>query len=307
MAGEVAEQRQRGRARDGHLDELSDQVVAGDASRVHAREDDIEIADRAPVQHGVVALRRALNQHLVGAAVQLGVMFALVPELEIEQLNAARVLHRRRHVVGEIRGRRAGALRIHEDVGAVEADLVHERGGFAEVLVGFAREADDEVGEELHLGHARAGALDAGLGKIADGQQKVADGLPRAVDGSGQIADGLGAVIVGQTSVGKGIDDVRTKAVAVLNSQFTQGTTLARQQLAGLDAAAELVNTTPGAATTTYVLTQHQEDISSASASADSGGSNTGRNIGLAAGGALLLLGGIAGGFLSGRRAATGA
>ena len=151
-----------------------------------------------------------------------------------------------------------------------------------------------------------AGALDAGLGKIADGQQKVADGLPRAVDGSGQIADGLGAVIVGQTSVGKGIDDLRTTAVEVLNSQFTQGTTLARQQLAGLDAAAELVNTTPGAATTTYVLTQYQDDITSASA-ADSGGSNTGRNIGLAAGGALLLLGGIAGGFLSGRRATTGA
>ena len=107
--------------------------------------------------------------------------------------------------------------------------------------------------------------------------------------------------------MGKGIDDVRTKAVAVLNSQFTQGTTLARQQLAGLDAAAELVNTTPGAATTTYVLTQYQDDITSASAGAGSDGSNTGRNIGLAAGGALLLLGGIAGGFLSGRRAATGA
>ena len=151
-----------------------------------------------------------------------------------------------------------------------------------------------------------AGALDAGLGKIADGQQKVADGLPRAVDGSGQIADGLGTVIVGETAVGKGIGDVRTQAVAVLNSQFTQGTTLARQQLAGLDAAAELIGTTEGAATTTYVLTQSQDDVNATLASSSSEGSNTGRNIGLAAGGALLLLGGIAGGFLSGRRAGAG-
>ncbi|MCW2615567.1 MAG: hypothetical protein JWN08_2561 [Frankiales bacterium] len=153
---------------------------------------------------------------------------------------------------------------------------------------------------------AGAGALDAGIGKIADGQQKVADGLPAAVDGSGQIADGLGSVIEGETAVEKGLGDVRSQAIAVLSSQFTQGTTIARQQLAGLDAAAELINSTPGAATTTWVLTQSQRDISATLASSSSDDSSTGRNVALGAGGALLLLGGIAGGFLSGRRA-TGA
>ena len=149
-----------------------------------------------------------------------------------------------------------------------------------------------------------AGQLDEGLGKIAVGQRQVADGLPAAVDGSGQLADGLGQVNDGQGQVDQGIKDVRTKAVEVLRSQFAQGTTLARQQLAGLDASTALASETPGAVNTTYVLTQDADGIVAnlASGSSDDGGSNTGRNVALGAGGALLLLGGIAGGYLSGRR-----
>ena len=148
-----------------------------------------------------------------------------------------------------------------------------------------------------------AGKLDAGLGKIADGQQKVADGLPAAVDGSGQIADGLTQVNEGEQAVAKGLGDVRTQAVEVLRSQFAQGTTLARQQLANLDAATAKAASTPGAATTTWVLTQDADGILASLASAESGDdSDVGRNVALGAGGALLLLGGVAGGYLSGRR-----
>ena len=144
-------------------------------------------------------------------------------------------------------------------------------------------------------------ALDAGIAKIADGQQKVADGLPAAVVGSGALADGVGAVIDGQMSVQDGLTGLRTQAVDVLRSQFTQGTTLARQQLAGLEASSTLIAETTGAGTTTWILTQSEGDINATLAGARSD-SNTGRNAALGAGGVLLLLGGIAGGFVSGRR-----
>ena len=49
----------------------------------------------------------------------------------------------------------------------------------------------------------------------------------------------------------KGLGDVQTQAIAVLASQFKEGTDLARQQLAGLDAASARIAATPGAATTT--------------------------------------------------------
>ena len=152
---------------------------------------------------------------------------------------------------------------------------------------------------------AGAGKLADGVQKIADGNKKLADGLPAAADGSGAIAEGLGKVIEGQTSVGTGIGDVNSKAVAVLQSQFKQGTTLARQQLAGLDAATALAASTPGVQNTTYVLTQSKGDITAKLASADDE-SNMARNLGLAAGGVLLLLGGVAGGFVSGRKASVG-
>lgn len=152
-----------------------------------------------------------------------------------------------------------------------------------------------------------AGQLDTGLGKIAAGQRKVADGLPAAVDGSGQIADGLGKVVVGQTAVKKGLGDVQTKAVAVLASQFRQGTDLARQQLAGLDAASALITSTPGAGSTTYVLTQDEGGIVAnlSSSSSDSSTSHTGRNVGLGLGGVALLAAGLGGGFAAGRKRTT--
>ena len=147
--------------------------------------------------------------------------------------------------------------------------------------------------------------LDAGIGKIADGQRQVADGLPAAVDGSGELADGVSQVVEGEEAVAKGLSDLRTQAVAVLQSQFAQGTTLARQQLAGLDASTALLAETPGAAGTTYVLTQDADGIVANLASAETGSSDVARNVGLGVGGALLLMGGLAAGSVIGRRRAT--
>ncbi len=215
------------------------------------------------------------------------------------------------YVAGVIAGIRANVVGDADTAGTLKFGTVALSEGAGLLADGAGTLADklDDAADGadlLSVGSRKAatggGSLAAGLGKIAAGQQKVADGLPAAVDGSGQIADGLGKVIDGETSVGKGVGDVRTKAVDVLRSQFAQGTTLARQQLAGLDAAAAKITSTPGAATTTYVLTQSEGDITATQAGSESG-SSTGRNIGLAAGGVLLLLGGIAGGFVSGRRA----
>jgi putative membrane protein len=147
---------------------------------------------------------------------------------------------------------------------------------------------------------AGAGKLATGVGTIADGNRKLADGLPTAADGSGTIAEGLTTVLEGEKTVGDGIGAVNTNAVQVLQSQFKQGTVLARQQLAGLDAASAMIDSTPGAANTSWVLTQSKGDIS---ANLVSGESNTGRNIALGAGAAALLLAGVAGGFVGGRRA----
>lgn len=143
-------------------------------------------------------------------------------------------------------------------------------------------------------------ALDAGIGKISAGQDKVAAGLPRAVAGAGKIAAGLGAVVAGQTSVAQGLSDVKTKATGVVADQLSSGSDIAKSQLAGLDATAARVTGTPGAATTTYVFAQ--DGAGGISLTKSSSESNTGRNIGLGAGAVVLLLAGVTGGYLSGRR-----
>lgn len=196
----------------------------------------------------------------------------------------------------------AGATQIADGNGALSTGLNQLFTGSKELKAGTTKLADG--GKQLADGAGKAAAgskeLNAGLGKIAAGQRKVADGLPAAADGSGQIADGLGQVVTGQKQVAQGLSDVRTKAVEVLQSQFQQGTELARQQLAGLDAASAMITSTPGAATTTWVLTQAEDDSINAALASDD--SDLGRNAAIGAGGALLLMVGIAGGYLSGRR-----
>jgi putative membrane protein len=198
---------------------------------------------------------------------------------------------------------------VAEGLDALVAGLTKAVGGVGQLATGAKAASTGSTALATGTGQLAAGAgkaatgadaLNAGINKIADGQRKVADGLPAAADGSGQLADGIGKVVDGEKKVATGLGDLRTKAVGVLSSQFTQGTELARQQLAGLDAASALIASTPGAATTTWVLTQ--SDGGEVKADLASDDSNLGRNAAIGAGGALLLMTGIAGGYLSGRR-----
>jgi putative membrane protein len=197
---------------------------------------------------------------------------------------------------------------IAEGLASLVSGLTNAVGGVQQLATGAGSAYTGSKDLAAGTGQIATGstALAAGVKKIAEGNKKLSDGLPAAADGSGAIAEGLGAVITGETAVGQGLSDVNTKAVAVLQSQFKQGTALARQQLAGLDASTALVNTIPGAANTTWVLSQTKGDITARLASGEND-SNMARNLGLGAGGVLLLLGGIAGGFVSGRKASVGA
>ena len=63
------------------------------------------------------------------------------------------------HLIVHLGRRRARARRIHERIGAGEADLVDERQRVAEIGFGLAGKADDEIGGEREIGAARrAGA-----------------------------------------------------------------------------------------------------------------------------------------------------
>lgn len=195
----------------------------------------------------------------------------------------------------------AGATQLAAGNSSLSSGLGQLLTGSQELKAGTAKLSDG--GGQLAAGATKAaqGAddLNAGLGKIAAGQRKVADGLPAAADGSGQLADGIGKVVVGQQKVAGGLGDVRSKAISVLRTHLEQGTELATQQLAALDAASTRVAETPGAATTTWVLTQPDGTIQAELASSDS---DLARNTAFGVGGALLLMTGIAGGYLSGRR-----
>lgn len=164
----------------------------------------------------------------------------------------------------------------------------------------------DTGAKQLDAGVAKAAAgskaLDAGIGKISAGEDQVAAGLPAAVSGSGQIADGAGALLDGNKKVAAGLKDAKGKAVDIIGSQLGTGTENAKVVLAELDAAGARLTADPAVATTTYVLTQEAGDVTAVKVP---GGSHVARNIGLGAGGAVLLLGGLATGFVSGRRRVT--
>jgi len=146
-------------------------------------------------------------------------------------------------------------------------------------------------------------ALLGGLGQIADGQHKVADGLPAAVTGAAQIADALAKVLTGGTAVRDGIAQIQDGGVGPLNKQLGEASQNARKQVAILAAAGALAAKAPGGSGASYVLDQSGFNPKlSASSTALKDGSNTGRNAGIAIGGILLLLFGIAGGFAAGRR-----
>jgi len=203
----------------------------------------------------------------------------------------------------------AGAGQLSE-VGAVPLS-----GGLAQLLAG-GQKIDTGAGQlaagagqlntgagQLNAGVIKAydgsKALDAGIGKISAGTDKLAAGLPAAVTGSGALEAGAGKLLAGGKAVGAGLGAVKSQATGVLASQLAAGTNNAKVQLAALDATSARLTSDPAAVGTTYVLTQNAAGVTMVKAS---GTDHTMRNIGIAAGGALLLLGGLGAGFLSGRR-----
>lgn len=197
---------------------------------------------------------------------------------------------------------------VAEGLDALVAGLTAAVGGVGQLSAGAQAASTGSAAlasgtEELAAGAAKAytGSQDlrTGLGTIAAGQRKVADGLPAAADGSGQLADGVGQLIDGEQKVATGLGDIRTKAIDRLKSQFAQGIDSASQQIAAVAAAGAMVADTPGAAATTWVLTQSDGGISTELVSSES---DLARNAAIGVGGALLLMTGIAGGYVSGRR-----
>lgn len=263
--------------------------------------------DTGGVKQQLAAAAAGLSQvstGLGGAVVGVGQLSAGVTAL---QAGVAKLDAGAKQVAGGLESGDPTKPGIAEGLDALVAGLTTAVGGVSQLAAG-AKEASSGSSDladgtrQLSDGAKKAATgakeLDAGLGKIAAGQRQVADGLPAAADGSGQIADGLGEVVGKAPAVAKGLGDLREQAIGVLKSQFSQGTELARQQLAGLDAASAMITEVDGAADTTWVLTQGEDG----SIELASGQSDLGRNAAIGVGGALLLMTGIAGGYISGRR-----
>jgi len=180
-------------------------------------------------------------------------------------------------------------------------------GGLGQLLAG-GQKLDAGAGQlnsgagQLNTGagaaHTGSSALNDGLAKISAGEDKLAAGLPAAVTGSGKISDGAGKLLAGDKAVGAGLVGVKSKATSVLASQLSSGTENSKLQLAGLEATTARLTSDP-AANTAYVLTQ---EGSTSGLKLAGNQSHVGRNIGLGVGGVLLLLAGLAVGFLGGRR-----
>jgi len=130
----------------------------------------------------------------------------------------------------------------------------------------------------------------------------VATGLPAAVSGAAQIATGADQLEAGAVAVKAGILAVQSGAVAPLLKQLTDGSQNSKKQLAILDAAGALASQAPGGAGTAYVLSQSPTGFRLAASTSSSGGSNTGRNIGIGLGGLAALVIAVTAGFFIGRR-----
>ena len=100
----------------------------------------------------------ALDQHAVAPADERRAARVPEPVGERAQPLGAAALDRRRHGIG-VRGARARARRVREDVQAREPELLHGRERALEGGAVLGREADDDVAGEVQPGHgARARA-----------------------------------------------------------------------------------------------------------------------------------------------------
>ena len=191
----------------------------------------------------------------------------------------------------------AGVVELDTGVTAAVGGLDQLAPGSASALTG-SRELDAGLGK-IATGTT---SLSSGLGQLSAGQHQVAAGLPAAISGASQIADGADQLTTGAVAVKSGILAVQSGAVAPLLTQLTDGSQNSKKQLAILDAAGALASQAPGGAGTAYVLSQSPTGFRLAASTSSTGGSNTGRNIGIGLGGLAALVIAVTAGFFIGRR-----
>ena len=120
---------------------------------------DGRVPPRAAAQHRRVGARRALDEHLLDPADARLVALAGEPLRQLDEPLHALDLQLVRHLVGHRRGLGARARRVDERERAVVADLLDHLERLAEVVLGLAGEADDDVGAEREVGDRRAHLL----------------------------------------------------------------------------------------------------------------------------------------------------
>ena len=86
---------------------------------------------------------------------------------DLDQALEALALDVLRHLVGHVGRLGAAARRVDEGEGVVVADLLADVERLAEVVLGLAREADDEVGRQRDVRHRGADAVDEGQVALA--------------------------------------------------------------------------------------------------------------------------------------------
>lgn len=188
---------------------------------------------------------------------------------------------------------------VKEGLQAVSAGLGQLRSGLGTAATGVgalrtgtgsAFAGSKQLTSGAEQAAAGSGDLTKGLGLLSAGSRQLATGLPEAAAGAGKIATGLGDAMTGGRQLDDGMGQVRSGAVKPLSAQLQAGANNARQQVAVLEAAGDLTETTPRGRDA-YVLTQNGP------------GENRLLRNGLLAGLALLLVGlaGLAG-LLGNRR-----
>ena len=104
------------------------------------------VAPRAPLQPRRIAPARTFHQNL-HALVQEGIVSLVRNFVHLrEQTGVPLFAHFHRHLVFHGRGGRIPAGRIFEDIRVIEFHFAGERQRLFEILFGFARETNDDVG-----------------------------------------------------------------------------------------------------------------------------------------------------------------
>ena len=149
-----------------------------------ALEVDRLVVAAASAQAGRVGAAGALDQDVERAAHEALRALLRARLHEIHEALHALLLHRMRNLTVHRRRLGAAARREHEGEGAVVGDLIDDLERPLEVLVGLAREADDDVGGERAVRHVLADQRDAV--EVALARVRA----PHAPSGSGSIPTG---------------------------------------------------------------------------------------------------------------------